>query len=133
MYAMMLGMPSTAVVILGFVGILVWQVGFWLGRDASYKRRWFPCLLFVQGGWMLLLPMMSFVSRPMRGDHWVAMAILAVVNGLSAHVQYKHTKFCNRCGGYATSWTWMTDFPNKCTRCGAMVDPKPPRSDDLLE
>jgi hypothetical protein len=133
MFAMMLGMRWTTVILLGFVGVIVWQAFFWFGKDAAYKRRWFPCLLFLQSGLMFLMPLMPLEFMPMRRYHWIGMAIIAPTLGLSAYLQHKHTRFCDRCGGYATSWTWVTDFPNKCTRCGAMVDLKPPRSDDLLE
>lgn len=104
---------------------------FFRGRDAAFKRKWFPRFNVLVGSQFVFfattLPVLS--SRWARGLASLIVVVPMII--LISHINFRFTKFCNICGAtiYNLGWPSPARF---CPKCGAGLDEKPKSYDDFL-
>lgn len=114
--------------------IMVWGMALHFSKDVTYKRRWFPYLVVYQQGLMLLMILMPLgFGSVLRVEQLVGMAVFVPLIAWGCYLQIKHTKFCDRCGGWVTTNGFFTSFPGRCGQCGTYIATKPEPPDNSLE
>ncbi len=115
-------------VIVGIMGFFT----FYVGRNASFKKVWFPrynaLLGILFGAYLLAYTAGSSDSRQVWG---VLLTVVPVI-GLISWMTIKLTKFCDRCGTTNYNSNFLSPM-NFCPRCGASFDTKPKHHDNFLE
>jgi len=126
-----------SVVIVCFIGTwFVLGVGgglfFYLGKtDVALKRKWFPRYVWLVGA---LFVFFSSTLAVLSSGSFAGLGILVFVVPmviLISVLNVKLTKFCDECGGIRINSNWFTPM-RFCSKCGAELDAKPKRLDDLL-
>jgi hypothetical protein len=114
-------------IVLGIAGFFL----FYFGKDAAFKRKWFPRYIVLVGVlFVFFVATQVVVSSGSLGGLGILVVIVPAVFAIS-YMNIRTTKFCNKCG---TTLINMSPFsPMKfCFKCGAELDAKP-AEDNRLE
>ena len=106
-------------IVLAIVGFFL----FYFGKDAAFKRKWFPRYIVLVGVlFVFFVATQSVVSSGSLGSLGILVVIVPAVY-LISYMNIRTTKFCNKCG---TTLINMNPFsPMKfCSKCGAGLDAK---------
>jgi hypothetical protein len=87
-----------------------------------------------QAGILILMNLMLLRSVHAPGpSQFIATGIMITLIAWLSYGSIKHTRFCDRCGGWATTSRFFTSFPGRCEECGADITTKPEPPDNSLE
>jgi hypothetical protein len=115
-------------IVLGIGGFLV----FYLGRDAAFKRRWFPRFVMLAGLLFVFFSTTLLALSPRSFGGPGALVLLVPGVCLISWLNIKFTKFCEQCGSILFDQNWFSPM-RYCPKCGASLDSKPRVDDDLLD
>ncbi len=106
-----------------------------LGKDAAFKRKWFPRYVILGG--VLFVAFSTAISTamfaPSRTPHvFTMLAFMVPMVVLISYLNIKMTRFCDQCGLTIYNQTWLHRM-KFCSSCGAELDAKPKPDRDLLE
>lgn len=93
---------------ISIVGFLL----FYVGKDAAFKRRWYP--------WFTIFSGIVFGSFAISMDTSLIVPIVPII-ALITFLNIKFTKFCDRCGVTIGRQGWFTKLVC-CPECGAELN-----------
>lgn len=95
---------------------------FYRGKDAAFKRRWWPYYAALAGAFFLAYLMVCMVLER-KGMFPRAMLIAVVPLIISiTRLNIKQTKFCENCGAMLINGGAMGSPMKYCPRCGTPLD-----------
>jgi predicted membrane protein len=97
-------------VVLALIGFYL----FYINKNASFKRRFFPVFIISAGLLMIIFTLLLGVSLQM-----LFIVVPAVV--LITYLNIRATKFCPQCGRTVHNGTWFHRL-EYCPYCGAELD-----------
>ena len=95
-----------------FVVAAIGFVVFFLGRNAAFKRRWFPW--YLAGAGTLFVTFIALMGAPLP-QLGLMVPFVAVILWLN----YYGTRFCDACG--RTTYGGFPVRPRHCMHCGAAL------------
>jgi hypothetical protein len=106
-------------IVLGIGGF----IAFYLSKDVSFKRRWFPRYV-IGGGVLFVVFATTLTVLESRSASALGMLVVMVpMVVLITYLNLKFTKFCDTCGATLVDHNWFS--PMKfCSKCGALLDTK---------
>lgn len=99
---------------------------FYRGKDAAFKRRWWPRYVTLCG--VILVAFMATLTSlaPKAPPAWTMLAFAAPFVALIVYLNIRGTKFCDGCGAMLMAGSLMFLRMNFCPRCGAPLGGKAP-------
>ena len=107
-------------------------VVFVLGKDAAFKRRWFPRIVILVGVLFVLFSSAIMVSDGQISQLPAMLILILPMICLISYLNMRFTKFCGNCGKTLYSQNWFAPLIY-CSACGAKIDTKPKSDDRFLE
>jgi hypothetical protein len=100
-------------------------VAFYLPRDASFKRKWFPRFIILVGVLFVLFSTTLVVLESRSLSELGVLVILVPAVAVISFLNMRFTRFCSKCGAttYDVNWFSPTRF---CSKCGAELSSAKP-------
>ena len=105
---------------------------FYLGKNAAFKRRWFPRFSIFAGGLFLAFVTAFIGVGPGAKGGLLVLTLMVPMLVLITFLNIKMTKFCDKCGATLINSNWFVPM-RFCSKCGAALEGKPKSFEDRLE